>query len=52
MLRADDAQPDEHIGGLYVRKVVASEFVPLDNVLEDPSWSFQFSSEDWSWVAG
>jgi hypothetical protein len=51
MLRADDAQPDEHIGGLYVRKVLASEFVELDSGLEDPSWTLQFSSEDWSWVA-
>ena len=32
-----------------MRKVVASEFVPLDSVLEDPSWTFQFSTEDWSW---
>ena len=34
-----------------MRKVVASEFVPLDSVLEDQSWTFQFSTEDWSWVA-
>jgi hypothetical protein len=34
-----------------MRKVVASEFVPLDSVLEDPSWTFQFSTEHWSWVA-
>ena len=50
MLRADDAQPDEHIGDLY-EESSRSEFVPLDSVLEDPSWTFQFSTEDWSWVA-
>ena len=32
-------------------KVVTSEFVPLDSVLEDPRWTFQLSTEDWSWVA-
>jgi len=29
-----------------VRKVVVSEFVSLDGVMEDPSWTFQFPSED------
>jgi dihydrofolate reductase len=29
-----------------VRKVVVSEFVTLDGVMEDPSWTFQFSSEE------
>src|ERR671917_1278583 len=29
-----------------MRKVVASEFVTLDGVMEDPSWTFQFSSEE------
>jgi dihydrofolate reductase len=29
-----------------VRKVVVSEFVSLDGVMEDPSWTFQFGSED------
>jgi dihydrofolate reductase len=29
-----------------VRKVVVSEFVSLDGVMEDPGWTFQFSSED------
>jgi dihydrofolate reductase len=29
-----------------VRKVIASEFVTLDGVMEDPSWTFQFSSEE------
>jgi dihydrofolate reductase len=29
-----------------MRKVVVSEFVTLDGVMEDPSWTFQFSSED------
>jgi dihydrofolate reductase len=28
-----------------VRKLVVSEFVSLDGVIEDPSWTFQFSSE-------
>jgi dihydrofolate reductase len=27
-------------------KVVVSEFVTLDGVMEDPSWTFQFSSEE------
>jgi dihydrofolate reductase len=29
-----------------VRKVVVSEFVSLDGVVEDPSWTLQFSSEE------
>jgi dihydrofolate reductase len=29
-----------------VRKLVASEFVSLDGVMEDPRWTFQFSSEE------
>jgi dihydrofolate reductase len=29
-----------------VRKVIVSEFVTLDGVMEDPSWTFQFSSEE------
>jgi len=29
-----------------MRKVVVSEFVSLDGVMEDPSWTFQFESED------
>jgi dihydrofolate reductase len=29
-----------------VRKVVVSEFVSLDGVMEDPAWTFQFSSEE------
>lgn len=29
-----------------MRKVVASEFVTLDGVMEDPSWTFQFPSEE------
>ena len=29
-----------------MRKVVASEFVSLDGVMEDPSWTFQFSGEE------
>jgi dihydrofolate reductase len=29
-----------------VRKVVVSEFVSLDGVMEDPSWTFQFMSEE------
>jgi dihydrofolate reductase len=28
-----------------VRKVVASEFVSLDGVMEDPGWTFRFESE-------
>jgi len=29
-----------------MRKLVVSEFVSLDGVVEDPRWTFQFSSED------
>ena len=29
-----------------LRKVVLSEFVALDGVIEDPSWTFQFSSRE------
>ncbi len=29
-----------------MRKVIASEFVSLDGVMEDPSWTFQFSLEE------
>ena len=29
-----------------MRKLVVSEFVTLDGVMEDPSWTFQFPSED------
>jgi dihydrofolate reductase len=29
-----------------MRKVVVSEFVTLDGVIEDPSWTFQFSSAE------
>ena len=31
---------------ISVRKVVASEFVSLDGVMEDPGWTFQFGSEE------
>jgi dihydrofolate reductase len=29
-----------------VRKVIVSEFVSLDGIIEDPRWTFQFSSEE------
>ena len=29
-----------------MRKVVVSEFVSLDGVMEDPGWTFRFSSEE------
>lgn len=29
-----------------MRRLVASEFVSLDGVMEDPSWTFQFGSEE------
>jgi len=32
--------------GVPMRKVVVSEFVSLDGVIEEPSWTFQFSSEE------
>jgi len=36
-------QPTEEVA---MRKVVVSEFVSLDGVMEDPNWTFQFPSED------
>src|SRR5215210_5108964 len=33
-------------GRRRMRRVVASEFVSLDGVMEDPSWTFQFGSEE------
>jgi dihydrofolate reductase len=32
--------------GVPVRKVVVSEFVSVDGVMEDPGWTFQFGSEE------
>ena len=29
-----------------MRRVIATEFVTLDGVMEDPSWTFQFASEE------
>ncbi len=29
-----------------MRNVIVSEFVTLDGVMEDPSWTFQFSGEE------
>jgi dihydrofolate reductase len=29
-----------------VRKLIVSEFVSLDGVIEDPGWTFQFESEE------
>ena len=29
-----------------MRKLVVSEFVSLDGVIEEPGWTFQFESED------
>ena len=29
-----------------MRKIIASEFVSLDGVMEDPGWTFQFGSEE------
>ena len=29
-----------------MRKVIVSEFVSLDGIIEDPRWTFQFSSEE------
>jgi hypothetical protein len=30
---------------VFMRKVIVSEFLTLDGVVEDPSWTFQFSGE-------
>src|SRR5215210_3777034 len=32
--------------GVPVKKVVVSEFVSVDGVVEDPGWTFQFGSEE------
>jgi hypothetical protein len=29
-----------------MRKVIVSEFVSLDGVMEDPSWTFQFGGNE------
>ena len=29
-----------------MRRVIASEFVALDGVIENPSWTFQFTGEE------
>ena len=29
-----------------MRKLVVSEFVSLDGIVEDPRWTFQFESEE------
>ena len=29
-----------------MRKVIVSEFVSLDGIMEDPRWTFQFSGEE------
>ena len=29
-----------------MRKLIASEFVSLEGVMKDPSWTFQFGSEE------
>jgi len=29
-----------------MRRIIVSEFISLDGVVEDPSWTFQFGSED------
>jgi hypothetical protein len=29
-----------------MRRIVVSEFVSLDGVVEDPSWTFRFGSEE------
>jgi hypothetical protein len=29
-----------------MRRIVVSEFVSLDGVVEDPSWTFQYGSEE------
>jgi|SRR5215211_4732597 len=29
-----------------MRRIIASEFVSLDGVMEDPAWTFQFGSEE------
>jgi dihydrofolate reductase len=45
MLQADDRNPAQG-GAPFIRKVVASEIVALDGVVESPeNWSFQFRND-------
>ena len=49
--RVVEALGDTHLGfrvlrRIDVRKVIVSEFVSLDGVMEDPAWTFRFSSEE------
>ena len=37
---------EERTKEVAMRKLVVSEFVSLDGVMEDPRWTFQFPSED------
>jgi hypothetical protein len=39
----DVQEPREEVS---VRRIVVSEFVSLDGVVEDPSWTFQYGSEE------
>jgi len=32
-----------------MRKIIVSEFVTLDGVMENPSWTFQFQSDEQEW---
>ena len=43
LIAPDDVYPTEQ--EMSVRKVVASEFVSLDDVMEDPSWTSRFISD-------
>ena len=42
-------QPQKEV---FVRRVIGSEFVSLDGMMEDPRWTFQFSSEEREAAAG
>jgi hypothetical protein len=39
----DVREPSEEVS---MRRIVVSEFVSLDGVVEDPGWTFRFSSEE------
>jgi dihydrofolate reductase len=46
MADTESGEMQDRAKEISMRKVVASEFVSLDGVMEDPSWTFQFSSEE------
>ena len=46
MAESEAREGQDRTEEVSMRKVVVSEFVSLDGVMEDPGWSFQFGSEE------